>query len=141
MAKGKRREGRETALMFLFSADIGHLENASGEELLAALDRFWEFRPSRTSIREHALRLVKGVLTHRAELDRMIEEVSENYHVQRIAPVDRNILRLALYEMHHEKEVPPAVAINEAVDLAREFSDTKSSGFVNGLLDRLKPQS
>jgi N utilization substance protein B len=101
--------------------------------------------PSRAPIapkaRAFAETLVQGVWAHREELDALITKFSRNYRLSRLAAVDRNILRLAVYEILHNKEVPPVVAINEAIELAKEYGSEESGRFVNGLLDRIRSES
>ena len=129
---GKRREGREAAVQFLVFCD---LNQGAGP---AAAREFWELRPATRPIREFALNLVEGVLGHQAETDERISRYAENYELHRLAVVDRNILRLAIYEMLHRHDIPPVVSINEAIEIAKRFGSEESSRFVNGILDRVK---
>ena len=129
---GKRREGREAAVQFLVFCD---LNQGSGT---AAAQEFWELRPATRPIREFALNLVEGVLSHRVETDERISRYAENYELSRLAVVDRNVLRLAIYEMLHREDIPPVVSINEAIEIAKRFGSEESSRFVNGILDRVK---
>jgi transcription antitermination factor NusB len=85
----------------------------------------------------HAKRLVEGCLAHREELDRLIQTQAENWRLERMPAVDRNILRLAVYEMLFESEVPKLVVVNEAIELAKRYGSESSGRFVNGLLDGL----
>lgn len=103
-----------------------------------ALDEFFDQQKVEKRARAFAAELVKGTLGHLAALDAKIRELSENWDLERLAVVDRNILRLAAYEMLHRTDIPPVVSINEAVELAKRFSTEESGGFVNGVLDRLK---
>ncbi len=80
--------------------------------------------------------LIRGVFRHRAELDQMLVAASKNWRLERMALVDRNVIRLALYEIKHCSDVPVAVAINEAIELTKRFGTAEASAFVNGLLDR-----
>lgn len=84
---------------------------------------------------EHAQRLVRGTLEHLAEIDELIRTHAENWRLERMPPIDRNILRLALYEMLHEDNVPKVVIVDEAIELAKKFGSENSGRFVNGLLD------
>ena len=129
---GKRREGREAAVQFLVFCDLNQGSGTS------AAREFWELRPATRPIREFALNLVEGVLSHRAETDERITRYAENYELGRLAVVDRNILRLAIYEMLHREDIPPVVSINEAIEIAKRFGSEESSRFVNGILDRVK---
>ncbi len=92
---------------------------------------------------EAAMRLfadpvIRGTLEHRAEADEIIKKHALNWDLHRIAAVDRNILRLAIFEMMHREDIPPVVSINEAVDIAKKFSTEDSGKFVNGILDKVK---
>ena len=129
---GKRREGREAAVQFLVFCDLNQ-----GSDLKAAAE-FWDLRPATKPIRDFALNLVEGVLQHRPEVDERISRYAENYELGRLAVVDRNILRLAIYEMLHRHDIPPVVSINEAIEIAKRFGTEESSRFVNGILDRVK---
>ena len=83
-------------------------------------------------------RLVQGVLGHRAEIDGMIEKYSENWRLDRITVIDRAILRMASFELLYCRDIPPKVAINEAVDLGKRFGSEESGSFINGILDRIQ---
>jgi len=154
---GKRREARERAVQFLFQHDLN-----PPEDVPAALERFWESQraaaiagekgaatwgqpvelppPSaeETAIRTFADPLILGTLQYRDEADGVIKKHVKNWDLHRIAAVDRNILRLAIYEMLHRDDIPPVVSINEAVDIAKKFSTQDSGKFVNGILDKVK---
>lgn len=129
---GRRREGREAAVQFLYQAD---LNRETVDDLLVD---FWKIREAKPGVREFATHLVRGVALHQAEIDVLIKAATANYELARIAAVDRNILRLAIYEMHHALDVPPVVAINEAIEVAKRFGTEESGRFVNGILDRIK---
>jgi N utilization substance protein B len=131
---GHRRRSREAALQLLYQLEI------TDDDSAASLELFWQGRqedPARPEIREYAERLVRGVRARQELLDGRIAEVSENWDPQRMSRVDRNILRLGLWELMEAPEVPGEVILDEAVDLAREFSDDGSARFINGILDRL----
>lgn len=129
---GKRREGREAAVQYLVHRD---LNRGSGPE---DIESFWELRPARKATRDFALGLVTGVLAHQAEVDERISRYLEHYELHRLAVVDRNVLRLAIYEMLHRGDIPPVVSINEAIEVAKRYGAEESSRFVNGILDRVK---
>ncbi len=129
---GKRREGREAAVQFLFAHDLG--DGDPKEDLPA----FWTMRESPSAVRAFAENLILGTLEHRDEADRILMESVQNYQIHRIAAVDRNILRLAIFEMLHCAETPPVVAINEAIEIAKRFGSEESGRFVNGILDRIR---
>jgi N utilization substance protein B len=92
------------------------------------------------ALREHVERLVNGSVAVRPELDRLIEAAAPEYPVARVPAIDRNVLRLAVYELLHEADVPPKVAINEAVDLAKRYGGDSSGRFVNGVLGTIVEQ-
>src|SRR3954470_22077188 len=157
MAMGKRREARERAVQFLFEHDLN-----PPEDLQAALNQFWESQRAaaiaeekgvanwgqpvelppptadEAAVRLFAEPLIRGTLEHRDALDEVIKKHAKNWDLHRIAAVDRNILRLAIYEMLHREDIPPVVSINEAVDIAKKFSTQDSGKFVNGILDKVK---
>jgi N utilization substance protein B len=129
---GKRREGREAAVQFLFQHDLN--AGAQGEQAAA----FWELRPATQNVRDFSDALVKGVIENQAAIDERIRKYAANYELHRIAVVDRNILRVAIYEMLFCNDVPPVVSINEAIEIAKRYGTEESGRFVNGILDRVK---
>ncbi len=156
---GKRREARERAVQFLFQHDLN-----PPEKLDQALEQFWQSQSSSViagdkgpatwnekielpppSADEAATRLfadplIRGVLENRDRLDDEIKKFAKNWDLHRMAVVDRNILRLAIYEMLFRDDIPPVVSINEAVDIAKKFSTGDSGKFVNGILDKVRGQ-
>ncbi len=154
---GKRREARERAVQFLFQHDLNPPANLEAElatfwnsQRAAALEdekgpAKWgektELPPPTVDEAETRLfsePLIKGVLDHRDAIDEIIKKHAKNWDFHRIAVVDRNIMRLAIYEMLHREDIPPVVSINEAVDIAKKFSTEDSGKFVNGILDKVK---
>jgi transcription antitermination protein NusB len=131
---GKRREGREAALQLLFHWDLNSQEPLESK----MIEAFWKLRPAPQSLRAYAIALVHGVIANQTAIDEKISSYTANYELKRISAVDRNILRVAIYEMLFEPDVPPVVAINEAIDVAKKFGTEDSGRFVNGLLDRVK---
>jgi N utilization substance protein B len=152
----KRREARERVVQFLFQHDLN-----PPEDLQAALDQFWDSQrmndlleksgptwgqrpelppPSdeEAATRAFAETLIRGVLAERPALDETIQKHARNWDLHRMAAVDRNIMRLAVYEMTRRDDIPPVVSINEAVDVAKKFSTADSGKFVNGILDKIK---
>jgi transcription antitermination protein NusB len=129
---GKRREGREAAVQYLYHHDLNTGENAGTPE------DFWELRPAKPNVQEFARQLIAGVEAHAEEIDQRITRYADNYQISRMLAVDRNILRLAIYEMNYAQDVPPVVAINEAIEIAKKFGAEESSRFINGILDRAK---
>ena len=128
----KRRDGREAAIQYLYQLDI------HGDRITDLRAEFWSMRESSTKVREYAERLVEGVNASLPEVDALITKYAHNFELHRLAAVDRNVLRLAIYEMLHCMETPPIVAINEAIEIARKFGGEDSSKFVNGILDKVK---
>jgi len=126
-----RRRAREIALQVLYQLDI---DPGAPEKVLAL---HWEnFQPSEPA-REFCQRLVEGVLAHQPEIDRLIEENSENWTMKRMAVVDRNILRLAAFELRYCPDIPFKVTLNEAIELAKRFGADDSGAFINGILDKI----
>ncbi len=126
---GSGRRARELALQMLFEND---LTGARPEEMFR---NFQEWHHAAESTREYAKRLVVGTLEHRDEIDTLITRQADNWRLERMPAVDRNILRMALYEIRHEPETPAPVVIDEALEIAKRFSTPKSSQFINGILD------
>lgn len=129
---GRRRGARETALQILYELEF----NESGPE--EVLRRRKAEKPAGAGAGEYAAWLVRGVSGRRSELDDRIQGAARNWRVARMGLVDRNILRLAVYEMLEEKTLVPAIIINEAVEIARRFSGGESAVFVNGVLDAVR---
>ena len=130
---GKRREGREAAIQFLFQHDL----NSSAAEK-PTLHDFWQLRSATKKIQKFSSELIDGILANQPAIDAQIKKYVANYELDRIAAVDRNILRVAIYEMLFCKDVPPVVSINEAIEIAKRFGSEDSGRFVNGVLDRLR---
>lgn len=128
---GRRREGREAAIQFLFARDL------QGDEKPGEPEDFWTLHSARTSTRAFAENLIKGVLTHQEQIDSGITKLLENFSFERLAAVDRNVLRVASYELLYCLEVPTPVILNEAIDIAKALSAGESGSFVNGVLDKL----
>lgn len=129
---GSRRDAREAAVQILFQLDF------NPGDLEPAMNAFWEERKTTAKVRTFVEELVRGVVANRAEIDALIERFAQNWNLARMAGVDRNIIRLAVFEMLHKDEIPHAVSINEAVELAKNMGDVGSGRFVNGLLDRVR---
>jgi N utilization substance protein B len=131
----KRRKSREFALQVLFQLDI------TKQDTIRTLDQFQEHFSTggeRDSFLEH---LVLGVLEHIQEIDRLIERYSENWRLDRMSIIDRNILRLAIFELLYCEEIPPKVTLNEAIDLGKRFGSEDSGSFINGILDRIQNEA
>ncbi|HZX10769.1 MAG TPA: transcription antitermination factor NusB [Acidobacteriota bacterium] len=124
-----RRESREAALQILFQ-----LEFSESSEV-PDLNQFWKNKKNQDSA--YAQQLVHGVMAHKEEIDGLIQSHSQNWRVSRMLLIDRNIMRLAVYELLFEKDMAVAVVINEAVELAKKFGSSESARFINGVLDAL----
>jgi N utilization substance protein B len=132
---GSRSLARERALQALYQVDL------AAAEPMDALANAWknEEQPSHPEALRFAEELVRGVATHRGELDAVIERHSHHWRVERMARVDRNILRLAVYELLYLEDAPRKVVINEAIELAKRFGTQESGAFINGILDKVGP--
>lgn len=128
----RRTRGREIALQILY------LMEQNPEVDPAEIQRFIERRLREPKLQDFARTLVDGVRTHQSQIDALITRVAENWRLDRMAAIDRNILRLGAYEILFCREIPAKVAINEALELAKRYSTAQSSRFVNGILDRLR---
>jgi transcription antitermination protein NusB len=129
---GRRRKARELALQLLYQNDLA---GTRPEEMFVRTGEYVDAAPE---VKEYASRLVLGTLEHRDELDAKLSERSEHWRLGRMAAVDRNLLRLGLYELLFETDTPHAVVIDEAVEIAKKFSTPSSGPFVNGVLDGIR---
>jgi len=129
---GRRRKSREFALQALYQLNI------TKQDVTALLTQFQEHFLPGGEADEFLRRLVLGVLEHCEELDRLIERYSENWRLDRIDVIDRNILRMALFELLYCEDIPPKVTINEAIDLGKRYGSEDSGSFINGILDRIQ---
>ena len=128
----RRTRARELALQFLYSLDV------RGPEILDDLDDFLRDSGASRLASRFATELVHGVVKHQAELDAGIVRVAQHWSLERMPPVDRNILRLASFELMHCPEIPIGVALNEAIELGKRYSTQNSGAFINGILDKIK---
>lgn len=129
---GHRRRARECAVQMLFQIDL------TGETPAVVMPRYWDDRQVPAEAVAFAERLVLGVEQHRDSLDAEIVGAARNWRLERMATVDRAVLRLAAFELLHEDDVPAPVAIDEAVELAKRFGGADSGAFVNGVLDTIR---
>ncbi|MBF0328906.1 MAG: transcription antitermination factor NusB [Nitrospirae bacterium] len=144
----KRRKSREYALQFLYRIDF--LDDTSNNavsdaqinnDMYAAVNTFWhETGEKDPHIKSFAEDIIKGTIKHLGDLDKLIQEVAEHWKLSRIASVDRNILRAAVYELLHRKDIPSAVTINEALEIAKKYSTAESASFINGILDKISKE-
>jgi len=129
----KRTRSRELALQLLYQVD------ARGEEPATMMDEFLaQEEPDDLEVHAFARDLVNGTSGARAEIDELLAAAAENWRLDRMALVDRNILRMAVFEMLHLEEIPAKVTINEAIELGKRFSTKQSGSFINGILDRIR---
>jgi N utilization substance protein B len=124
----KRRNARELALKILFQIEVGKF---SPEEALAT--SFEQVRPAAED-QEYVTEIVEGVGRESRELDAIISELAEGWRLDRLAKVDKNVLRAALYELRHRTDLPASVVVNDAVEVAKKYSTEDSGRFVNGIL-------
>ena len=129
---GDRRRGREHALQVLFQLDI------SPQDTEAALEVFWRDRTVPEAVKTFADRIVNGAMEHRTVIDEILTATVLHWKLERIAVVDRNILRMAICEFLVEPETPPIVVIDEAIEIAKKFGNDDSGLFVNGILDAVR---
>jgi N utilization substance protein B len=129
---GLRRIARECALQMLFELDVG---KNSKDEILRT---FWQMNEQPPKVREFALQLFEGTIRQLKEIDKVIQQHTKHWRLNRMAAVDRNVIRLAVYEFLSGGKTPETVVINEALDIARKFSTQESAQFVNGILDSIK---
>lgn len=150
---GLRHEARRWALQFLFQSEFNQAdslneglrlfwkqqdEDLANEPTASASANLQPSAQQRTRARQFAEELIRGVIAHHREIDPLIAQHAENWALERMGTVDRNVMRIAVYEMLHREDIPPVVSINEAVELAKAFSSTESGAFVNGILDRIR---
>jgi len=132
----KRTKAREHALKILYGVDI------TKDDCRTCIERFWKDNEEPDAeTREFANSLVAGVAKNLDALDKIISESATNWQLKRMAVVDRNILRFAAYELIFSKDIPPKVAMNEAIDIAKKYGDADSGKFVNGILDKINKTS
>lgn len=129
---GSRRRAREVALQLLYQ-----LEFSPQEPLEEALGRYREAFGAPDGVWEFARQLVEGVRAHLPEIDDTLRRYSERWPLERMGAVDRNVLRLAVYELRWMPEIPWKVTINEAVEMGKRFGQERSGAFINGILDRI----
>jgi N utilization substance protein B len=131
---GLRRDGREAAVQYLFAHE---LHEGSGKPTPEEIHAFWELHSAKSGVRKFAEELTTGVLSHLEAIDARISDACTNFHISRLANVDRNILRLAVYEVLYVTALPAPIIITEAMEIAKKFGAPESAAFVNGVVDRI----
>ena len=131
----QRRDGRVAALQYLYAWSLNEPKNLA-EDLVTFFENLEQPRPHYA----YAEELIQGFILNQADIDATIKTLAQNWEFERIAKIDLAILRLAIYEMKHRKDIPPVVSINEAIDLSKQFSNLDAKRFINGILDRYKGQ-
>jgi len=129
---GKRRKARESTLRILFQLEF----NYSRPEKIS--DGYWKSRKISKEVEEYSRWLVNGITSNQEKIDSIIQSVSKHWRISRMAIIDRNILRMAVFELLYEESLAPAIVINEAIEIAKKYSDDQAAGFVNGILDAVK---
>ncbi|MFW6131633.1 MAG: transcription antitermination factor NusB [Candidatus Aminicenantaceae bacterium] len=129
---GQRRKARELTLQILFQLEF------YDSDLKQEKKKYWKQRKCSKGIRDYSDWLVDGVLSNKDKVDEIIGAASIHWRIPRMNIVDRNILRMAVYELLYEKNVPQAVVINEAIEIAKKYSTDNAATFINGILDRIR---
>ena len=132
MAAYSRSQCREWALQFLYQGEFSEPPDP------AALERFWSHFQDEGAPPAYLKELVEGVRSLLEELDALIVRYSEHWRLERMTIVDRNLLRLAIYELLYQPGIPPKVVINEAVEMAKRYGSEASGAFINGILDQVR---
>ena len=127
----KRTKSRECALQVLYAIDI---RKDNRQEIL---EQYWLENKVDPDVKIFALNLIEGTTAKISQIDELITKYTDNWRIERMAVIDRNVIRMATYELLFDAEIPPKVAINEAVELAKKFGDEESGRFVNGVLDKI----
>ena len=128
----KRTRSRELALQFLYQIDL------LGQDDLEGLTEFLREEGGDAETSRYARTLVEGTFDARPEIDDEIRAVAQNWQIERMAVIDRNVLRMSAFELLHCDEIPPKVAINEGIELGKRFAPQSSGAFINGTLDKIK---
>jgi len=129
---GRRRKAREETLCILFRLEF---ENKQIEK---TLNQYWENKKTSEEIKDYSTWLVNGIISDQAKIDNIIQQISEHWRISRMALVDRNILRMAVFELLYEENIAPAIIINEAIEIAKKYSGDEAATFVNGILDAIR---
>ena len=128
----KRSQARDWALKILYQAEI------TRRPIEQTAEEFWAYEEAQDDeVKDFCKRLILGVYEHLNAIDQKISDYATNWQIKRMAVIDRNVLRLGVYELLHTTDIPPKVTINEAVEIAKRYGDLESSKFVNGILDKI----
>ena len=128
----RRTRAREIAVQFLYQLDL------CGDEVADTMNEFVDTETDDRDVSEFARRLIQGTRRMQSETDVCLREVARNWDLSRMATLDRNILRIAVFELLHCPDIPPKVTINEAIEIGKKFSTANSGAFINGILDRVR---
>lgn len=131
--ESRRGQARLAALRFLYEWELN-----PGEDLEGAIEQQFKFLKVKTRIAEYAVSLIEGTIVHLQQIDKIISENLTHWKLARLSVVDRNSMRLAVYEMIYVEDVPSRVSINEFVEISKRFGSAESPGFVNGVLDAIR---
>lgn len=138
---GKRRLSRELSLQFLYQLDASRkFESLKSNDFNEALEVFWITQEQNydEDIKDFMEELSKGVIENFIGVDQIISRYSQNWKISRMASIDRNMLRIAVYEMAYLRNIPPPVTINEAIEIGRKYGNEETGAFVNGILDKVR---
>jgi len=128
---GRRRRARESALQILFEREFDNIE------IEKLLDQYWKAKKASEQVKEFANWLVRGIVSCQVKVDKLIQETSKHWRLTRMAIVDRNILRLATFELL-QGDMAPSIIINEAIEIAKKYSSNEAALFINGILDGVR---
>ena len=128
----KRTLARECALKILYRMEI------SKDSMEDSAKDFWSIETPVKEVQDFANSIVKGTCENLSSIDEILSKYADNWEIKRMAVIDKNILRMGIYEILYKEDIPPKVAINEAIDLAKKYGDVDSGKFVNGILDKVR---
>ncbi len=131
---GTRRKSREIAIQILYQLEINETD------IDDAVSTYWDAYDPSPDLKEFSSHILKGVFRHRKEIDSLISKTSNHWSLRRMPPVDRSILRAAIFEILYCPDIPIKVSIDEAIELAKKYGTEKSSAFINGILDKIAHQ-
>jgi N utilization substance protein B len=130
----KRTLGRECALKILYRIEIAK------DSVEPSIEDFWSVEKTDDDVEDFANSLVRGIHENLSKIDSLISKYAENWEIKRIAVIDKNILRMGIFELLYRDDIPPKVSINEAIELAKKYGDIDSGKFVNGILDKVRKE-